>query len=52
MKAWLNPDLSENEYKFELFTWWDSLADWQKTKALLSYLIKAGINIEGLIMKC
>jgi len=49
MQLWIDPDLSDSEYKFELFTWWDNLPDWQKTKALLNYLIKAGINIEGLI---
>ena len=25
MKAWLDPDLSENEYRYELYTWWDNL---------------------------
>jgi hypothetical protein len=51
MKAWLNPDLSENEYKFELFTWFDNLPDWQRTEALIKYLVTAGIDVDGLVMK-
>ena len=34
MKLWLDPDLSDNEYKFILFSWWDNLPEHQKTKAL------------------
>ena len=51
MKAWLDPDTSEFEYRYELYTWWDNLAQDERTEALLKAMVKAGINIEGLIIK-
>ena len=51
MKKWLDPDLSNNDYKYQLFTWWDSLAEWQRTKALIKEMVTAGIDVDGLVMK-
>ena len=51
MKAWLDPDTSEFEYRYELYTWWDNLAQDERSAALIKAIVKAGINIEGLIMK-
>ena len=51
LHQWLDPDLSENEYRYELYTWWDNLAQDERSAALIKAMVKSGINIEGLIMK-
>ena len=51
MQLWIDPDLSDSEYKFILFSWWDNLPEYQKTKALIKYLVTAGIDVDGLVMK-
>ena len=45
---WLDPDLSDSEYKFILFSWWDNLPEYQKTKALIKELLLAGVDVDGL----
>ena len=50
MKPWLDPNLSESEYKFVLFNWWDNLPDWQRTKALIKEMVTAGVDAEGLLI--
>lgn len=52
MKKWLDPDLSNNDYKYQLFTWWDNLAEDERTEALIKYLVKAGIDVDDLVVKC
>jgi hypothetical protein len=52
MKAWLNPDTSENEYRYVLYSWWDNLAEDERTEALIKYLVKAGIDVDDLVVKC
>ncbi|MFI3222889.1 MAG: hypothetical protein QX191_07620 [Methylococcaceae bacterium] len=51
MKAWLEPDTAIYEYRYQLFTWWDSLAQDERTEALIKAMVKSGIDIEGLIIK-
>ncbi|MFI3221480.1 MAG: hypothetical protein QX191_00435 [Methylococcaceae bacterium] len=52
MKLWLDPDLSDSEYKFILFSWFDALPEHQKTKALIKELLLAGIKVDGLANNC
>jgi hypothetical protein len=49
IQAWLEPDTTEFEYKYQLFTFWDSLAEHQRTAALIKELLLAGINVDGLL---
>ena len=51
LHQWLDPDLSENEYRYELYTWWDNLAQDERSAALIKAMVKSGINVEGLVMK-
>jgi hypothetical protein len=48
MKPWLEPNLADSEYKYQLFSWWDGLNEYQRTKSLIKYLVTAGIDVDGL----
>ncbi len=49
ISQWLDPDTSENEYRYVLYSWWDNLAQDERSAALIKAMVKAGINFEGLI---
>ncbi|MFI3222271.1 MAG: hypothetical protein QX191_04460 [Methylococcaceae bacterium] len=51
MKPWAVPDTSDLELKYLLYSWWDSLADWERSETLIKELVNAGIDIKGLIIK-
>lgn len=51
MTLWLDPDLSDSEYKFILFSWWDELTDRERTAALIKEMLLAGIDVNGLVME-
>jgi len=36
---WLDPDTSEFEYRFELYTWWDNLAQDERSAALIKAMV-------------
>lgn len=51
MTAWAIPDTSDLELKYLLYSWWDSLADWERTETLIKELLLAGISVDGLVIK-
>ena len=52
ISQWLDPDTSEFEYRYELYSWWDNLAEDERTEALIQTMVKAGIDVDGLAVKC
>ena len=48
-KIWLDPDLTEAEYRFILFNWWDALPPQERSPELIKALVLAGLDIDGIV---
>ena len=45
-----DPDLTQYENRYILFTWWDNLPEHERTPALIESLVLAGIDVKHLTL--
>ena len=46
--VWPDPDLTQSEARYILFTWWDELTPSEQTPALIKSLALAGVDVSEL----